>query len=273
VGSNFKWDQTEFQSCTALEYVSISKKHSTAFSYYWRSHITLAGNAFPDTWKDTKNNLGRRLATVNFDKHVPDKDSDPEMPKKLYLETPYLIQKIVKCYLFACFENKSKNFWEWCPEYFKIVNKKIIQNANPLVAFLEDPEKVETTDKSWPKRETIIDENGIEKEKVTEIIVKPYCKKLEFFVVYKQYLLEIQYPKKETFSQQYYESTFSKKGIKIMRMKKDWDEAGVPEDYRPKEIAEYFYGLKVHTAIMDNTFNNSNKPQSKEMGRHQAGRE
>jgi hypothetical protein len=287
IGDYFGWDQNEFQLCVTLEYLSVAKKHMTAFTYQWMTHIFLAGNKFPSNWKNQSDNLKRRLAILECDEYVPLTLSDSNLAKKLKEQSPLILQKLVRCYgeitsPHPVYGNRAKqSFWKWCDPYFKAVSDECFQNMHPLVQFLKPSEgQVDYTPTGEYEEDEVtkIVVDGVEELKRTgktnRKILYPFCSKKDFENSFIKYL-KFRGLRKENFMRKYYEDVFKNndtRTILCLRTDSDWKNAGIdirqiPEDKRPVMGQEYFYGLKICESVEQqnhyskkNTSNNEKEP-------------
>lgn len=245
IGRNFKWSQTEFQSCIAMEPVSIAKKNTTAFIEEWSSHVSMSGNVFPHSWQDQGENLKRRLAIFPMNEKIPKVDSDPMLSKKLYEELPSIIQKIVRCYLFLTTTHGKEDFWKICPDYFTDTSNDCLRTNHPLISFIEDYGQINMKPESHIFKEEITTENGEKKTVTVTKLVKPYCKKIDFISAFRKYTSAISIHEKIAFNREYYNNIFEDYGFKVIRNPNEWYEVKYPETLIPKDKYEYIYGCNL----------------------------
>lgn len=296
IGDNFKWAQTEFQQCVSLEYVSVAKKHMTAFTYPWRSHIFLAGNKFPDSWRNEGDNLKRRLAIFNYDEYVPKGQSDPQLPNKLYLELPFIIQKILGCYKYLVRTCGNANFWSWCDPYFKARSDECFAEIHPLMQFLKPSEgrvdyvQIDCEVDEYKEEEVDGELKNVKTGKKTVIRMKPFCSKDDFVFAFSKYLkIRGDTFKTKNFTRKYYEDIFKQNdagqivtlrspedwenvfekfknaNIKI-KNEQDWQNAGLPVNMCPKFGQEYFYGVTAFSNFAETSHVNPQTQNSKKRG-------
>lgn len=239
IGEHFGFEQTDLQTCIAMEYVSIAKKHMTAFMYQWNTHFTLAGNVFPLKWKDQGDNLKRRLAMASFETPIESDSVDGELSKQLYEQTPMMLQKLIRCYLLLAENFGTTSFWNWCPDYFHEQSSQHLKSSDPLRAFI---------DSDWinlkipvvsPSRPILDDEDP---KTVTTNSHRPFCKKTDFEAQFHRYCKENNL-NRTRLTPAVYGPVFTDKKISILKTPKEWKGTDVPDHLIPKTNGESLFGV------------------------------
>ena len=152
VKHDFTLDQANFQSMVTGEKVVIQRKNKTAESVIWKIPGILAGNE-PGGWRDNSGSISRRIVLLKFDKKVQSDKLDPNLDKKIKLETPNFLHKCCRAYLSATSAYGSSDIWKEVtdengqkqtilPKYFHIQKERLVELTHPLASFLRNFEPI-----------------------------------------------------------------------------------------------------------------------------------
>lgn len=139
IGNELQLDQMKFQKMVSGEPISIPRKGKIAIEKEWDSHMIWAANELPN-YNDNSGSIQRRMVIFQFDKPVDKNDSDTDLEIKIKMEIPYILTKLARAYQYYINNNKGKNFWKFCPEYFEIQRDALATDRNPLFEFLMSEE-------------------------------------------------------------------------------------------------------------------------------------
>lgn len=139
VKKDFHLNQAEFQSMVSGESISIAQKNQKTHQMKWTAPGLLCGNEWA-SYKDSQGSIARRLAVINFQFSIADKDSNPNLVREIADEE--LAALIVKCnraYLQqADAAGEKSDIWKLLPPYFKYQRKLLQVEADPIWAALHD---------------------------------------------------------------------------------------------------------------------------------------
>jgi hypothetical protein len=140
---NVSLDQAEFQSMVSGEEISVAVKNKCAQVVQWRIPGLLCGNESPG-WVDAQGSIARRMAVVNFRYRILEKDSNPELLRRIVNDE--LAALIVKCnaaYRHAAACHYREDIWNILPSYFKDERLTMQRDCDPLVNLIWDSHKYE----------------------------------------------------------------------------------------------------------------------------------
>lgn len=139
VKKEFHLNQAEFQSMVSGESISIAQKNQKTHQMKWTAPGLLCGNEWA-SYRDSQGSIARRLAVINFQFSIADKDSNPNLVREIADEE--LAALIVKCnraYLQqADAAGTNGDIWKLLPPYFKYQRKLLQVEADPIWAALHD---------------------------------------------------------------------------------------------------------------------------------------
>lgn len=125
--------QQTFQTCITGGKVPIAVKGGNGFTIDWNVPMVWAGNWIPD-YID-KGQISRRMLVANFEKNII--NPDPTLKKRIIEnELPAFIYKCLMYYKKVLNNNKNKDVWGICPEYFLEQQQELKVERNPLYKFL-----------------------------------------------------------------------------------------------------------------------------------------
>ncbi|KAJ3050030.1 hypothetical protein HK097_008980, partial [Rhizophlyctis rosea] len=140
--TNFKdvFPQTEFQSMVSGGFVQVRGMHKTGVSVKWSVTLLWGGNWSLD-YLD-KGQITRRVLNAVFEVLVT--QIDPTLQKRIIEhELGTLMLKCLRTYKNYTEKFCDKGVWDFAPEYFKITQREMRSQRNPLFRFLtEDPPHV-----------------------------------------------------------------------------------------------------------------------------------
>lgn len=138
--SNCQLDTASLLRMISGEEVMGAVKNGDPITTQWPSHLLLAGNKFPEAWKDTGDNIGRRFLMYYFDVKVRKADIISDLNEKLKLELPTIILKCVRAYhdVVNKYAPQAKGIWYFCPKYFLETRNKLKKDTNMLHGFMTD---------------------------------------------------------------------------------------------------------------------------------------
>ena len=135
---NIALEASDFQSMVSAEQISVPVKNQAAQVIRWRAPGLLCGNEAPG-WVDSQGSIARRMAIVSFRNAISDKDSDPELPKRII--EGELAALLIKCnwaYLETAERHRGQDIWKILPPYFKEERLGMQRDTDPLMAVLHD---------------------------------------------------------------------------------------------------------------------------------------
>lgn len=130
-------DAETFQKMVSGEEISIPRKNKKAgMKIKWKTCIITCGNY----WFDYKNEqFLRRVVPFLFDNRIPSHMKDTTLSFKLRKEVPAIIYKCVLEYKKIIAEYTGKDFWNFCPQYFKTLRAEILNSYSVVNQFINDP--------------------------------------------------------------------------------------------------------------------------------------
>jgi hypothetical protein len=134
-GSKIKeiFPQETFQTCVTGGKISIAGKNITAFTVDWTVPLLWAGNYYP-SYLD-KGQISRRMLCLNYEKLVL--DADPSIKDRIIEnELPAFIYKCLLYYKRLLSNERTKDIWHLCPEYFREQQQELRTDRNPFYKFL-----------------------------------------------------------------------------------------------------------------------------------------
>jgi hypothetical protein len=151
-----QWEQAEFQSCTTMEEVLVSKKHETPSAWLFNMHIFIACNEFINAWRDNSKSVERRCLAVKLPHFVQKEEINPELLKEIMDpvdgEYTYFIQAINLGYRWMTSEYAKKDVrailsdplvvGEGNETYFEKNAEELIRTSNPMLSFITSGEIV-----------------------------------------------------------------------------------------------------------------------------------
>lgn len=225
IKGDFQLEQAEFQSIVSGEEVSLAVKCETAKTLIWKVPGILGGNEVPQ-YKDKSGSILRRMVTFHFGKQVTDKDTDPMLDTKLESEIPVIIEKCLRGYLEYAQKYQNRDIWSILPKYFFKIREQIASATNPLERYLQ-----------------------LEMYKNYEIKMG---ENLKFPIdLFEEMFLNFCSDKKiarPTFNNDFYNGSFSTRGIKIQNEVNDYwiitnpERLSEPDNYKGRKV---LYGISL----------------------------
>ena len=127
-------DQTLFQKMVSGETINVPQKGMNAIDIKWNVPIMIASNFYLD-YKDSSQQISRRVVTFNFKNFIAQPDPNLEA-NILNEELSNIVWKSINTYLDIIEEAKGKDFWQFCPQYFKDSQLEVRQELNYVTRFL-----------------------------------------------------------------------------------------------------------------------------------------
>jgi len=127
-------DQTLFQKMVSGETINVPQKGMNAIDIKWNVPIMIASNFYLD-YKDSSQQISRRVVTFNFKNFIAKPDPNLEA-NILDEELSNIVWKSINTYLDVIEESKGKDFWQFCPQYFKDSQLEVRQELNYVTRFL-----------------------------------------------------------------------------------------------------------------------------------------
>jgi hypothetical protein len=128
------FNQGEILQAVAGEFMTLPIKFGDPWEGLFKMHITMAGNKFPQ-FDDSSGQISRRAVLIKMIKAI--EHPDPELAMRLHDEVGKLIIKCNRAYRYLLDEyGDNVDFHEWAPRYFKENTADILEELNPLSAFL-----------------------------------------------------------------------------------------------------------------------------------------
>jgi hypothetical protein len=141
VTSSWNLPRADFQSIICGEDISVAGKLKKARTVSWSVPGLLLGNELGgELMRDSKGSIGRRLVVADFKNKIT--QADTELDKKLRSELPALIYKCFLAYKLLRNNCGTKTIWEILPKYFKVIQKEISIETNPIKEFLMNGDEV-----------------------------------------------------------------------------------------------------------------------------------
>ncbi len=142
VKSNFKLDQSEFQSMVTGEGMALNRKlKETKNIPNWLVPGIMAGNE-TFGYADSAGSIVRRIVLFMFKRKIKKEHSDPQLPRKLAAELPDIMLACNRLYLQAINQYGSKDIWSILPKYFHDNRDSLEESTNHLVKYLRSGEIV-----------------------------------------------------------------------------------------------------------------------------------
>jgi hypothetical protein len=142
VKKNFGMDAGDLQTITSLELMSAAVKYGDAISLKWDVLGIMAGNEFPESWKDAFNALGRRILVIDFLNQI---QRDNSIKTRLDEERSLFYRIITYAYHYWQRKCGDKDVWAYAPTRFKDARDIIKQHENPIQMFIKSQQDIEIT--------------------------------------------------------------------------------------------------------------------------------
>lgn len=136
---NCQLDLTHLLKMVSGDEIAAARKHKDPIYLRWPHHMWFSGNEIP-SWQNKQGALTRRIINIVFEKKVKAKDRDPNLGDRIKHEIPAIMLKCVKAYLELSNKYSTKDFWSFCPRYFKETQAQLANLTNVLRNFLESEE-------------------------------------------------------------------------------------------------------------------------------------
>jgi hypothetical protein len=137
---NCQLDTADLLRMISGEEVIGAVKNGDPIVQKWQSTLFLAGNKFPEAWKDTGDNIGRRFLMFYFDRKVRKNDVMSDLNERLWTELAAIMMKSVRAYheVVNKYVPLAKGIWSFCPKYFLETRNKLKKDTNLLHGFMMD---------------------------------------------------------------------------------------------------------------------------------------
>jgi len=199
VKSNFKLDQSEFQSMVTGESMSLNQKNKQTLNIEkWVVPGIMAGNEVFG-YTDAAGSIVRRIVLFMFKRKIKKEHSDPQLPLKLRTELPDIMLACNRLYLQAVNQNGSKDIWSILPKYFHDNRDSLEESTNYLVKYLRSGEIVFNS-KFWIRENTLSE------------AFKDYCNRMSYHC--------------PRWNEQYTMGPFSARDIESRKDQRGFDDAG-----------------------------------------------
>lgn len=138
---NCQLDLTHLLKMVSGDEIAAARKNRDPIYLKWPHHMWFSGNEIPG-WQNKQGALTRRIINIVFEKKVRAKDRDPNLGDRIKREIPAIMLKCVRAYLELSNKYSSRDFWSFCPGYFKETQSQLANLTNVLRNFLECEELV-----------------------------------------------------------------------------------------------------------------------------------
>ena len=187
IAENFKMEQTDWQLLVEGGRNTYSEKYKNDETIDWKVPMTMGGNKIM-RYKNNSESVSRRTAVLNFPKKVM--VTDTEMDRKLMKEIPFILKLCIRGYHNALATYGKRGIWNILPKYFHENKEDMEQTTNSLQNFLKSGKVV--------------------------FDPKLYIPLKVFSQAFNEHCKENNLPR-EQFTKDYYMSTFTNNGIKIIQ--------------------------------------------------------
>ncbi len=130
-------EHTDLQKMISGEIIRIRPLNKRAINVNWNIPLFFVGN-YPLDYEDNNNALYERIAYTNFHKQVKLKDCDGDLENKIFeQELDRIFLSSIQTYKKYAEKYGNKQFWSFCPTYFKQQRELIKRNNNYELKWLE----------------------------------------------------------------------------------------------------------------------------------------
>lgn len=137
VNSKLSLDQTSLQSMASGEPIQIEPKGKKSYNIPWNPSTCLYGNELPGQYYAMGGAIPRRFVLHYFRNKLIGKQIDDNLHKKLKKELPFILQKMIRSYLFTRILYIGDNFWNYCPNYYWNNRNNLESRTNSLLTFMK----------------------------------------------------------------------------------------------------------------------------------------
>jgi len=136
VKKNFNFPQTDLQTMVTGEAIAVHiKNKGDKMVDHFLPPVIMAGNEFPNLYKDPKGAMARRMLVFLWDRIVHLKDTT--LRQSLESEIGALLVKCNAAYHVMLREIGGRDIWSYVPQFFIDGQKQLRESANVLDAFLD----------------------------------------------------------------------------------------------------------------------------------------
>ena len=166
------------------------------------------------------------MVTFHFGKQVTDKDTDPMLDTKLESEIPVIIEKCLRGYLEYAQKYQNRDIWSILPKYFFKIREQIASATNPLERYLQL--------EMYKNYEIKMGENFKFPIDLFEEMFLNFCSDKKIA--------------RPTFNNDFYNGSFSTRGIKIQNEVDDYwiitnpERLSEPDNYKGRKV---LYGISL----------------------------